>query len=247
LTVTRLRLSSANRGGQQVALAKDGSALQLANEHLDVALFTNNEDAMLAFWQQQVGVPLVELLKPGGGMRQHRHDLNGSTLKLNAVRDPLPTVPLTGFRELLIARPGLTAPRTLTDPDGNVVTLVPPGSDGVTTIGLRLAVTDEAKFHDFYRDVLELEPVGDRAYRFGSAVFLFAADPSATRVGEARGNPGFRSVTAQVADAQAAHTRALSRGAEEGRAPVTMAPRAIVSFIRDPDGNWIEFTQRLDL
>ena len=36
--------------------------LDLAKQHIDVGLFTNRTDEMLAFWQNDVGLPFDELL-----------------------------------------------------------------------------------------------------------------------------------------------------------------------------------------
>ncbi len=105
--------------------------MKLAKPHLDVGLFTNNEQAMLDFWQRQVGLPFEETLPLGGGVRQHRHAMNGSVLKLNAARDPLNDAPPSGYRELTIARAGIAAPKLLIDPDGNRIVLAPHGHDGV--------------------------------------------------------------------------------------------------------------------
>ena len=63
--------------------------LNLAKQHIDVGLFTNRTEQMLAFWQNDVGLPFEELLPLAPGQRQHRHAMNGSVLKLNSVRDPM--------------------------------------------------------------------------------------------------------------------------------------------------------------
>ncbi len=105
--------------------------------------------------------------------------MNGSVLKLNSVRDPMRPQPLAGYRELLIARDGITAPTELVDPDGNRIVLVPRGHDGVTGIGVRLAVRDERAAHRFFGDALGLAPAGANAYRCGDSLLMFAADASA--------------------------------------------------------------------
>src|SRR5579883_1122734 len=140
-------------------------AIELAKPHLDIGLFTNRLEAMLAFWQGEVGLPFEELSPVGGGVRQHRHGANGSVVKINHARDPLPAAPPCGYRELLIARAGLEEPRSLTDPDGNRVTLLPPGYEGITGIGVRLAVRDPAAFDDFCGRVFGMAPAGLHAFR----------------------------------------------------------------------------------
>ena len=64
--------------------------MNLAKQHLDVGLFSTKRDEQLAFWQQTVGLPYDHMGKLGGGMQQHRHHMNGSILKMNHSRDPLP-------------------------------------------------------------------------------------------------------------------------------------------------------------
>ncbi|HEY8172731.1 MAG TPA: VOC family protein, partial [Dehalococcoidia bacterium] len=87
--------------------------MELAKPRIDVGLFTNDAERLLAFWQTEAGLPFEELLPIGGGVHQHRHAMNGSVFKLNAVREPMEAVPPCGYRELLIAREGLPAPRSL--------------------------------------------------------------------------------------------------------------------------------------
>src|SRR5437879_564931 len=103
------------------------SAMNLAKPHLDVGLFSTKRDEQLAFWQHEVGLPYDHMGKLGGGMQQHRHHMNGSILKMNHSREPLPAAPPSGIIGLEIAHEGLAAPKALSDPDGNKVTLVPMG------------------------------------------------------------------------------------------------------------------------
>ena len=83
--------------------------MKLAKPHVDVGLVVRQLEPMLAFWQGEAGCPFEELLPTGRGNHQHRHAMNGSVLKLNASRDPVPETPPTGYRELWIARPGSCA------------------------------------------------------------------------------------------------------------------------------------------
>ena len=219
--------------------------MQLAKPRLDIGVFTNRGPEMLAFWQDTVGLPFEETLPTGGGNLQQRHGLNGSVFKLNVSRDPLPAEARSGYRALLIAREGLAAPIALVDPDGNRVTLVPPGTEGISAIGVRLAVSDERAFHRFY-EALGFEPAGERAYRCGDSLLQFARDATAARAGAMRGT-GYRYLTVQVRDVDKEHAALLRAGVEEGRPPVTLGETARISFIRDPDGNWIEISQRASL
>ena len=100
--------------------------MNLAKPRIDVGLFTNNIEAMLDFYRNEVGLPFDHLLPLGGGLRQHRHELLGSVLKINEAREKIAERAPSGYRELLIARDGPLGPKRMTDPDGNAVTLVPP-------------------------------------------------------------------------------------------------------------------------
>jgi len=226
--------------------------MKLAKDVIDFGLYTNDREPMLAFWQGEVGLPFEENLPAGGGVHQLRHGMNGSVMKINHARDPLPEAGPSGYRELWIARPGLEAERELVDPEGNRVRLVPPGTGGVEGIGLQLGVRDEAAQHRFYAEALGREACGDRSYRVGTSVLSFAHDPSVpadapeTRNRKMRA-PGFRYMTIQVWDVDAAHEEVMSRGGMQGFEPLTLGKVARISFVRDPDGNWIELSQRASL
>ena len=219
--------------------------MRLAKPRIDVGLFTNNLEPMLAFWRDEAGLPFEEMLPMGGGLRQYRHGLNGSVLKINSARDPLPDATPSGYRELVIAREGLESPRTLADPDGNRVTLVPRGSGGVEGILVSMIVRDAAAFRSFYEEALELERAGDGIARCGDSLIRYEqGDAHDDAQMQAR---GYRYTTIQVWDADAEHAGIIARGGREGRAPVTLGATARVSFVRDPDGNWIEISQRASL
>jgi lactoylglutathione lyase len=59
--------------------------------------------------------------------------------------------------------------------------------------------------------------------------------------------PGFRYITIQVWDVDAEHAGIVDRGGAEGRPAITLGTTARISFVRDPDGNWIEISQRASL
>lgn len=227
--------------------------MELAKAHLDIGLFTNNRDGMLQFWQETVGLPFDHMGKLGGGVHQLRHFLGtgptGPILKINHARDPLAAAPASGYRELLIARNNLTSPKSLSDPDGNRLSLVPSGYHGVTGIGIRMGARDLAAFDDFYGRVLGLPTVpaaGDHAYALGESVIIGIHDPDATGdvVQKAR---GYRYLTIQIFDADKEYDTVLARGGAGGRAPKTLGTTVRYGFIRDPDGNWIELSQRATL
>ncbi len=217
--------------------------MRIAKAALDVGLFTNQLDPMLGFWQREVGLPFHETLPVGDGVRQLRHGIGESVLKVNHSRHPLPPAPPAGYRHLTIAQAGVTSTRDLTDPDGNRVTLVPPGHDGIDQLQIHLRVRDPAAHHDFFGRVLELQPTGDGRYRCGVSLLSFEHDATTSDAAQMRGI-GYRYLTIQVFDVVGEHQALLARGANEGSAPRRLGDVAAISFVRDPDGNWIEISQR---
>ena len=78
--------------------------MRLSKPFIDVGLQTNQREAMLAFWGQEVGLTFQERLKLGGGVHQLRHDLNGSILKLNHARSALSNKQPSGYQGLVIVQ-----------------------------------------------------------------------------------------------------------------------------------------------
>ena len=220
--------------------------MQLAKPRFDIGLSTNAIEPMLAFWQGEVGASFDHLLPIRRGQDQHRHDLMGSVLKINHHEAPLPANPPSGYRELLIAREGLTTPRARVDPEGNRVSLVPPGEGGVTQIGVRLAVPDLAAHRQFYAETLGLPEERPGAFRAGESLILLEEAPDAPTDAQMAG-PGWRYITLQVFKVDEEHAGVLARGGREALAPVTLGTTARISMVRDPDGNWIELSQRASI
>lgn len=220
--------------------------MRLAKPQVDIGLATNDIQPLLAFWQGEAGVRFDHLLPIRRGQDQHRRDIAGSVLKLNANAEPLPEAPPSGYRELIIAREGLAAPRSLADPEGNRVRLVPPGEAGVTQIGVRLIVRDMAAHRRFYSSALELPELRPGVFQAGESLILMEQADDAPADAQIRGR-GWRYITFQVFEVDKEHARAIARGAGEGMAPVTLGTTARISMIRDPDGNWIELSQRASI
>ena len=219
--------------------------MKLAKNCIDVGVRTNNMEAMLEFWTQEIGLPYNELLKIGGGVHQHRLELRGSIFKLNHTRSPLPENTPTGYRELLIAA-DVSDSTHLIDPDGNQVTLVPVGLHGITNIGMKMVVRSMDGAQRFFTRSVQAEPLSNTSFRWGTTVFLLEEDRRAPIGGGMQGG-GYRYMTVQVFKVDNEHTKALERGALEGSAPVTLGSTARISFITDPDNNWFEISQRKSL
>jgi lactoylglutathione lyase len=184
--------------------------------------------------------------------------LLGSVLKINHSRDPLPARIAGGYRMLSISDPRTPMPLPMQDPDGNDIELLPSGQRGVNQIEIQIGVTDEAAFEHFYADAIQAERLAAGRFKLGETIISFKHDPAAARGPKspsARATDviasmravGMRYITVQVRDVDAEHRRFMSMGVWEGAAPVSLGAVARISFIRDPDGNFIEISQRASL
>jgi catechol 2,3-dioxygenase-like lactoylglutathione lyase family enzyme len=224
--------------------------MKLAKQHLDLGLFTNEKEKTLDFWQTKIQLPFDHLGKLGGGVHQLRHFMGdgptGPILKINHARDALPDAGPSGLQTLLIARSDISAPISLSDPNGNQVRLVPNNHLGVTHTGIELAVSSLQKFHDFYGNILQLPDVGDAAYRWGQTVLFATENPDLSKDIPYQAQ-GYRYMTAQIFDADKTHETIVAAGGIEGAKPRTLGTTVRFSFIRDLDGNWIELSERATL
>lgn len=224
--------------------------MRLAKNQSDFGLFTNDLQACLAFWQTQVGAGLDHVLPIAPGHDQHRHDVLGSVLKINHVVEALPDCPPTGYRELLIARAGLSQPQRLTDPNGVLVTLVPQGYRGIDQTAIRINVRDLAAHRRFYGRALGLPEENatstGAAYRAGQSLIFLEESLDAPVDASVHGQ-GWRYITFQVHKVVEEHSRVLEVAGNEGLPPQILGATAKYSMVRDPDGNWIELSQRASI
>jgi len=215
--------------------------MQLAKPALDVGLYTNQIDAMLAFWQQQAQVPFSELLKVGGGQHQHRHAIGDSVLKINHWREPVPTAARCGLQQLEIFTNTVDETVHLLDPDGNEVWLSPMDSSDPQNLRLHMLANKPSAAATFYGEVLGLPGDIASGFRVGASSIHISGGEVAPIERQA---VGYRYMTMQVFDVVRTHQEILSRGGAEGMAPVRLGDVAYISFVCDPDGNWIEISQR---
>ena len=213
--------------------------MELAKPALDVGLYTNQIDSMLAFWQEQAQVPFSELLKVGGGVHQHRHAIGNSVLKINHRREAVPQAEPCGLASLEIFSSHVDEPMDLLDPDGNEVRLSPADDD--INLVLHMHVNNLATSQRFYGEALGFEV--DEAQRFCVGASRIAMTQHSVGPVE-RVATGYRYMTVQVFDVVGTHQALLDWGATEGMAPVRLGEVAYISFVCDPDGNWIEISQR---
>jgi lactoylglutathione lyase len=229
--------------------------MDLKRPQVDVGIFTNNIDAMKAFYGDNLGLEFESLMPVGGGFKQHRYIANGSIIKLMESRDPLPRRHPGGYETLIIATNKVEQPEAINDPDGNTIELVPPGRDDVTQIEVRLGVKDIDQFGEFYTKAAGGQPIGQNRYKIAETIFAVfhhplarnlrpTSLPSLADVIKSMAALGIRYVTLQVNNCDAAFKEMTVGGATVCAEPSTFNNVARVAFVRDPDGNFIELAQR---
>ena len=223
--------------------------MKLAKPFVDIGLNTNNLEPMLKFWQSEIGLAFDHVLPIQPGMKQHRHDLSGSVLKINHYRDALPKAPPCGYAVIVIAREGVEQPTTKKDPDGNDILLVPPGWSEVEQIAMKLNVRDPEAHRRFFSSALGLEethvPSGI-GFHAGKTLLLAERSDDAPSDATFQGT-GYRYITFQVFKADEEHAHIIAHGGREALAPRTLGTTARISMVRDPDGNWIDISQRASI
>jgi catechol 2,3-dioxygenase-like lactoylglutathione lyase family enzyme len=219
--------------------------MRLAKPFLDVALFTARPHELVAFWREEVGAEFDHTLPISKGHDQYRMNLSGSVVKINAV-DHLADRAASGFREVLVARDDIAQPLLLKDPDGNRVRLVPRGYCGIRQIGVQVNVRSLEAHIRFMREALELDSCGLAKFTVGESTLLLVEDVEAISDVQLLG-PGWRYLTIQIFDAVHEHERFLAAGGFPGTPVQRLGDVAIFAMVRDPDGNWIELSQRASL
>ncbi|HVA69471.1 MAG TPA: VOC family protein, partial [Candidatus Binataceae bacterium] len=126
-------------------------------------------------------------------------------------------------------------------------------------IELRLGVGDPATFENFLAQALGAERIGAGRFKLGQTIVSFKLDAytvhpadsppftNALEVVSRMAAVGIRYMTIQVRDCDAANRELTSRGARPALAPVNLGTVARICFVRDPDGNMIEISQRAGL
>jgi lactoylglutathione lyase len=216
----------------------------LARPGLDFGVPTDNGLAMRAFYGDQLGLKFLEENEIIPGHDEVFYELHGGWWKLNTSVEPLEPA-VTGYRSLLVADATATETRQLTDPDGLPLTVVPPGHRGIEQVGMDVVVPDVAAQRRFLLDGCGGRPAGDDGIRVGNTVmFLHESDGPMEVTPIVR--RGLTMLTFIVTDVLAAHQHLLDHGAIHGlRASDDpgVPGRCLFSFVRDPNGNWIELVQ----
>ena len=220
--------------------------IEIVKEQLDFGLITNRK-SVIDFWQQEVGLVLDHVLPVGRGHDQYRFDVGGSVIKVNYLPDrDLAGAERSGYDELWIARDDVDAPMPMRDPDGNRLRLIPKGWEGVGQIAVRLRVPQLDRSLAYYRDVLGFEAIGTSDLQCGDSMLALVEDASAP-TGLERPGRGWTYLTVQVRDCDAEVARIEERGARVAVRPRTLGKVARIAMVSDPDGNWLEISQRASL
>ena len=215
--------------------------IEIVKNQLDVGL-VSEDPAVVDFWRDEAGLVFDHALPVVKDQVQYRFDERGTVVKVN-VRKALTGDQRSGIQALLIARDGLDAPRERADPDGNRVLFVPTGTDGVTQIGVRIAVRDLARTRAYYREVLGFAEEAPDRVRCGDSVLLFEERADAPS-GFAQAQRGWLYLTVQIRDCDAETARVEAAGGEVVVRPMNLGEVARISMVRDPDGNLLEISQR---
>ncbi len=215
--------------------------MRFAKDALDVGLFTDHAAPMLAFWQQEAGLVCSEALALGEDLTQHRHAIGASVLKLNDVAGSLTPSAAGPIQELSIVA-DVAEPRHLSDPDGNRLSLIPRGHNGVEQLCVHLTCNDPQATERFYRDAIGLESISPGTLACGTSRLHLTR--GLVNAGLPLRAPGYRYLTFQVFNADQAYEQALAAGGTAGVAPYIIGDIARIAFVCDPDGTWIELSQR---
>ena len=111
-------------------------------------------------------------------------------------------------------------------------------------LAVQLKVQDVARSEQFYSQVLGLQAQEPGLLACGDTRMLLVAGAASADLEAPLAATGLRYITLQVFDCDAIYTSALAAGATSGREPVTLGSTARIAFIRDPDGTWIELSER---
>jgi catechol 2,3-dioxygenase-like lactoylglutathione lyase family enzyme len=218
----------------------------LARSGLDFGLGTDHEADQRAFYEA-LGLTYLQTDHIMDGQDEVYYTLHGGWLKfVTSDQEMRPGV--SGYKELLIADSAVDRVERLEDPDGLLVTRVPPGALDVDDVGVRLSVPDVDAQIQFLEKGMGATRTGS-GYRVGNTQFTVEEAPGAPDPGPAFAR-GFTMITLVVSDIYQAHERLVAAGGHHGLrvCPDPMVPgRCLFSFVSDPNGNWIELVQFADL
>lgn len=221
--------------------------MRLAKQHLDIGMFTKSVERHHDFWESEVGLRFDMELAVSEDWVQHRFDAHNSVIKVNDNRNPMRDWPPTGYVGLTIARDNGPLWEGM-HPDGGRVRLVPQGTDGIVGIGITVATPNPARMMDFYIGAMEFERVSENVACCGDTLLFVERGVGGVETDDFKAlGAGYRYLTIQIFDADKDTDGILRRGGRLASAPTDYGTIARVSFVKDPDGNWIEVSARASL
>jgi lactoylglutathione lyase len=119
----------------------------------------------------------------------------------------------------------------------------------VSQIAVRLSVRDPEVHGRFFGTAMGLADApygGGAGFRAGASLILCQRATDAPADAAFDGT-GWRYITFQVFKVDEEHARVLAAGGREAMPPRTLGTTARISMVRDPDGNWIELSQRASI
>lgn len=218
--------------------------MDLAKHALDVGIFTRTLDAHRSFWSNDVGLSYERMLKLGEGIHQHRFLVGSSVIKVNHSRNPLCGYG-SGIAGISLRRTSVAVPTIMTAPESLKVLLTNAAAGQEDGLAVHFEVSDLAKHNEFWSGVMQM-PEGEGCFVCGSTS-IHLKSTAVPRQPDSWKVLGWSYLTVQVRDCVHEHLAALSRGAREGEPPRRIGDTAVISFIRDPDGNFIELSQKAEL
>ena len=147
--------------------------MNLAKPYIDVGLYCRDREAVTAFWQQEVGLAfreLAEIRRWGAAVAARSLGLNfEDQSSAGRTADAV----ASGYDGIVVADETVDEPVTMTDPEGNRVTLVQPGFEGIDQIAVEMAVADPALHAMFMRRVLGCQEISSRHLSGVRPVFTY--------------------------------------------------------------------------
>lgn len=120
------------------------------------------------------------------------------------------------------------------------------GTDSIVDLEIRWRTNRLPDVDRFLVGGLGARRQGPR-WRLGSSWIICEEGDAAPDSSGPLNGLGLRYLTIQVRDVLAEHERLLDAGDGPGREPVRLGDTACISFVRAPDGTWIELSQRASL
>ena len=143
----------------------------LSKDVLDIGFFTANLDDTLAFWNKELGLLSDDPVPYNNGLRQFRLPFRNTIIKVNCAEKTLAKPP-TGYSELYLAVENISSPKTIVNPDGELITLVPVDFNGIKETAIKVKVNNLMSHANFYENVMGFKRKNDRTFQVGNCLLF---------------------------------------------------------------------------